>query len=89
MDIKRQRIGCRSQREVEQPDGTTAKQAEQKTATYVPWDEAVASSLAGASLRRTSKLYPVLRGANARAAEAAEAGGLCCFAACVPFLLFS
>ena len=50
------------QKEVEQPDGSTAKQREEKAASYVSWDQAVTSSLAGANLRRTSKLYLVLRG---------------------------
>lgn len=50
------------EKEVEQPDGTTAKQVEKKAASYTPWAQALAGSLAGGKkLRRTSKLYLVLR----------------------------
>lgn len=59
-------VSANPQREVEQPDGSSIKQAEQRTASYVGWPAAMGGSLKIASLRRMSKLYLVLRGVAGR-----------------------
>lgn len=51
------------QKKEELEDGSTSKQVEERSEQYASWADATSCSLAGASIKRLTKLYLVLRGA--------------------------
>jgi hypothetical protein len=62
--LSRRPLPLELQTETQQPDGTTSKSTSSHSSSYPAWHEAMACGLAGINMRRTSKLYFVLRGAR-------------------------